>query len=192
MTRPIRIVAFGDSLTEGFQSPSGENPLGQPTPYGRFLKERLGSRAEVLVRGVCGELTEDMTRRFEKDVLAHKPDDVVILGGTNDLGWGLAPGRILENLDALYARARAAGIRPSAVTVPSIRGFDDLIGPRIELNRLIMDRCRGLDMPCVDLFAASSDPDIRRLSRRYDNDGLHLNTAGYRLLADLVYERLFR
>jgi len=38
----MRIVTFGNSLTLGFQSPTPENPLGEPTPYGLFLQERIG------------------------------------------------------------------------------------------------------------------------------------------------------
>ncbi|HEY4485823.1 MAG TPA: GDSL-type esterase/lipase family protein [Nitrospiria bacterium] len=192
MTQRIRIVAFGDSLTEGYQSPSDANPLGQSTPYGRFLQDRLGGSVEVLVRGVCGERTEDMARRVEADILALNPDDVVILGGTNDLGWGVPPEKIMRNLTGLYERTQAAGIRSTAVTVPSIRGFDDMIAPRIVLNRLIQDRCAERKMACVDLFSATADPDSQRLSLRYASDGLHLNTAGYRLLADLVYEQVSR
>ncbi|TLY22944.1 MAG: hypothetical protein E6K68_01725, partial [Nitrospirae bacterium] len=81
------IVCFGDSLTAGFQSPTAECPDCQETPYGRFLAERLGDRGQVQISGVCGELTAEMVERFERDVVRHRPAWVVILGGTNDLGW---------------------------------------------------------------------------------------------------------
>jgi lysophospholipase L1-like esterase len=185
------IVCFGDSLTAGFQSPAPDCPDFLETPYGKFLEERLRDRARIQVSGVCGELTRDMVGRFERDVLRHKPAWTVILGGTNDLGWDLRPSEIMRNLTAMYEQATAAGIHVVVVTVPSIRGFDDHIPRRLELNRLIADYCAGKRFPCVDLFTATAESGSQRLAAPYSNDGLHLTTAGYELLARLLYEQVF-
>ena len=191
--RPLPvIICFGDSLTAGFQSPTAECPDYQETPYGRFLAERLGDRARVQISGVCGELTAEMVERFDRDVVRHRPAWVVLLGGTNDLGWNLPPAEIIRNLTAMYERAVKAGIRVAAVTVPSIRGFDDHIARRHDLNTLIADSCAHRNLPCVDLFTATAEPDTHRLAAPYSNDGLHLTTAGYDLLARLLYEQMFK
>jgi lysophospholipase L1-like esterase len=192
MDRPLRIVAFGDSLTVGYQSPTPENPSGRPAPYGRFLQERMGDSAEILTRGVSGELTSGMALRLRQDAIALDPDYVVILGGSNDLGWGADPAAIMQNLVTMYERARSAGITPVAVTVPSIRGFDDLIPPRRTLNRLIMEYGRTKPQPFVDLFSATAEPGTGRLAENYSNDGLHLTTEGYRLLAERFYLDVFK
>jgi len=190
-TLPL-IICFGDSLTAGFQSPTAECPDYQETPYGRFLAERLGDRARVQISGVCGELTAEMVERFERDVVRHRPAWVVILGGTNDLGWNRQPAEIMRNLTAMYERAAQAGIRVAAVTVPSIRGFDDQIPRRHELNALIADYGARRNLPCVDLFTATAEPGTHRLAAPYSNDGLHLTKAGYDLLARLLYEQVFK
>ena len=161
------IICFGDSLTAGFQSPAPDCPDFLETPYGKFLEERLRDRARVWVSGVCGELTCEMVGRFERDVLRHKPAWTVILGGSNDLGWNLRPPEIMRNLAAMYEQAAAVGIRVAAVTVPSIRGFDDHIPRRLELNRLIADQCAGQRFPCVDLFTATAEPGSQRLAVPY-------------------------
>jgi lysophospholipase L1-like esterase len=191
MTRPLRIIAFGDSLTVGYQSPTAENPVGAATPYGRFLQERLGGSAEVLVRGLNGELTGEMAARLGTDVLPLRPDYVVILRGTNDLGWGARPPDVMRNLVAIYERVRASGAQPVAVTVPSILGFDDAIPPRQTLNRLILEYGRTKPQLAVDLFTATAEPGTLRLAGAYSNDGLHLTTEGYRLLAELLYKEVF-
>jgi len=191
MTGPLRIVTFGDSLTVGYQSPTARNPGGESTPYGRFLQDRLGPAAEVLIRGVNGELTAEMAMRLGADVLPLRPDYVVILGGTNDLGWGAQPGEVMRNLVTMYERARGSGIRPVAVTIPSILGFDDGIPPRRTLNRLIMEYGRNKPQPVVDLFTATAEPETLRLAEAYSNDGLHLTTEGYRLLGELIYREVF-
>ena len=185
------IICFGDSLTAGFQSPTPDCPDFLETPYGRYLKDRLLGRARVHVSGICGEVTAEMVRRFERDVLDHRPEWVVILGGTNDLGMDCQPAEIIRHLIAMYTQAAAAGVRPVAVTVPSIRGFDDHIARRRELNALIAGQCAARALPCVDLFTATAEPETGRLEKKYSNDGLHLTTAGYELLARLLYEQVF-
>lgn len=200
---PPLIICFGDSLTAGFQTPTSENQGAVETPYGRFLQEALGPRATVAVSGICGEMTGEMLMRFRADVLAHHPAFVVILGGTNDLGWNARPAEIMRNLLKMYEQARASGTEPVGVTVPSLRAgqtadggagepwIRDHVSRRLELNGLITDYCRSKGIPCVDLFSATAEPDTRLLALPYSNDGLHLTTAGYRLLAALLFSEVF-
>jgi len=192
MNRPLKIITFGNSLTVGYQSPSPQNPMGKPTPYGRFLKELIGNSVEIVIKGTSGELTGAMVIRLDRDVISKRPDYVIILGGSNDLGWGAHPSEIMRNLVTMYERARSASIQPVSVTIPSIRGFDPLIPPRHVLNNLIIEYCQAKQLPFVDLFTATSEPETLRLAEKYSNDGLHLTTEGYRLLAELLYNEVFK
>ncbi len=186
------VVAFGDSLTVGFQSPTINNPRYQETSYAHFLTEQLHHKAHFIIKGLNGEITEDMVGRFERDVIQNKPDYVIILGGTNDIGWGMLLEEVIKNLVSMYKKSLSAGIIPVGVTVPSIRGFDDLIPPRQYLNENIKKYCSSLNIAYVDLFTASAEPGSLRLAAEYSNDGLHLSTEGYKLLADLLYKGVFR
>ncbi len=202
-SNPPLIICFGDSLTAGFQSPTLENRGVAETPYGRFLQEALGSHATVAVSGICGETTGEMVMRFRADVLAHHPASVVILGGTNDLGWNARPAEIMRNLLKMYEQARALGIEPVAVTVPSLRAgqspdggaaepvIQEHIARRLELNTLITDYCLSKTIACVDLFTDTAEAGTRLLALQYSNDGLHLTTAGYRRLAALLFDEVF-
>lgn len=197
------IVCFGDSLTAGFQSPTAENPQGIETPYGQFLQELTGPTVCVSVRGVCGELTGEMTIRFRSAVLAHQPTHVVILGGTNDLGWNAVPADIMRNLLKMYELAAAAGITPVPVTVPSIRVGDDFhsdegrqwfaghLDRRCQLNELILRYAESKQLAAFDLFAATVESETQQLAAQYSNDGLHLTTVGYRLIAERLYQEVF-
>jgi len=197
------IVCFGDSLTAGYQSPCPANPTGRETPYGLFLQEWLGENVPVSVSGICGELTAEMGARFRSDVLARRPRYVVILGGTNDLGWNGAPEEIMRNLLKMYEAARAEGVVPVPVTVPSIRldleggggdakaFLDRHLAGRDRLNALIQRYAEAKSLTCIDLFTATSEPDSRQLAERYSNDGIHLTTMGYRLLASLLFDQVF-
>ena len=190
-------------MTAGYQSPTPDRPQLLETPYGAFLQERLGAEAVVAVSGLCGELTGGMVARFDRDVIARTPASVVILGGTNDLGWQTAPSDILRNLVDMYGRALAEAVYPVAVTVPSIRvegdvgtgegraWFEEHIYRRRELNGMIRQACVEKRIPCVDFFTATAEQGIGLLARPYSNDGLHLTTEGYRRLADLLYQQVF-
>jgi acyl-CoA thioesterase I len=196
ITAKLVIVAFGDSLTVGYRSPTLEDEQPLPTPYTAFLKrktERMllqrgatGVKVDFLNRGVVGELTEGMLDRFDRDVLAPGPDSVIILGGSNDLGWGLEPKLVAENLSRIADKALTQGIQAVTCTVPSVLGFDEGIQPRLQLNGLIKKYSVDHGVVCVDLFSATSDP-TRRLRREYSNDGLHLSAAGYEAMAEAIF-----
>jgi lysophospholipase L1-like esterase len=155
------------------------------------------------VSGVCGELTGEMARRFRSAVLAQRPTHVVILGGTNDLGWNEAPADIMRNLFTMYELAAAAAITPVPVTVPSIRVGDNLrseegrrwfaehLERRYRLNEMIVRYAESKRLVAFDLFAATVEPETQQLAAQYSNDGLHLTTAGYRLFAERLYREVF-
>jgi len=203
MREPPLIICFGDSLTAGYQSPSPVNPAGRATPYGHMLEKLIGPRARVAISGTCGELTGEMVMRFRSDVLRQRPRYVVILGGSNDLGYEASPQEIMRNLLKMYETARADGIIPIPVTVPSIRVPDadnadavswlrHHIAGRQVLNELILEYARLKQLRSLNLFDATADPQSLQLAARYSNDGLHLTTEGYQLCATLLYEHIFR
>jgi lysophospholipase L1-like esterase len=151
-----------------------------------------------------------MRLRFQEDVLDHRPQVAILLGGTNDLGLGISLVTMMENLRFFYEQAQAHGIVPVAVTVPSLRddvGQDDegeecqvvpLITPTVEraialreiLNQSIKDLSRERNIPVMDWFAETCEVGTQALAPEYSNDGLHLNTMGYRKLAELVWKEV--
>ncbi len=202
MEQGFHVVCFGDSLTLGFQSPTFNNVTGAPTPYGDHLQSWIGKRGTVSTRGICGETTKEMLGRFARDVLALTPHCVVILGGTNDLGWGLGPDKILTNLSLLYSQSLDKGIQPVAVTVPSIGALSpssaldpqeeqhlrEAVRVRVILNQGIAELSRQWQLPLIDLFSHTAEGTSQFLAPQFSNDGLHLTTAGYAKLAELVWE----
>jgi lysophospholipase L1-like esterase len=57
----------------------------------------------------------------------------------------------------------------------------------VELNDLIKNYCKKHGLPLVELFAATSDGQDR-LREDYSDDGVHLNSSGYRRVAEAVGE----
>ena len=193
-------------MTLGYLSPTLGSPFPESIPYGAYLQEWMGARGHVLVRGVCGETTQDMRVRFHKDVLSHSPHVAIILGGTNDLGLGMTLNLIMENLQFFYDQTQAKEILPVAVTIPSLRyerwemteveeGAKSEISPaiqqaidlRVVLNQSLKDFCEERHIPVVDWFTETCELKTQLLTSEYSNDGLHLTTAGYRRLAEMLW-----
>jgi acyl-CoA thioesterase-1 len=195
----VRVVALGDSLTVGFQSYGLNEDMEKSTPYTDLLIDRVSRdfpsdflSIEIINKGVVGQLSEQMLVRFDSDVIRLSPRVVIILGGSNDLGWGLAPREILRNLSKMYMLSLENKIVPIACTVPSILGYDEGIPPRILFNKLLQEHCREIGIPCVDVFRATLDQATSRLALRYSTDGLHLSSEGYRKMGVVIYEEGLR
>ncbi len=200
------MVCFGDSLTLGYQSPTYQNPYVVNVPYGTYLQKWAGERARIVTQGVCGDTTQEMAARFHREVILENPDWVVILGGTNDLGYGAPPSEILGRLERFYGMAQKAGIQPVGVTVPSIglewlvepspshtmsnpeeREFPEGIRKRLELNQHIQRLGEERHFPVIDLFSETCDPVEKTLADPFSQDGLHLTVRGYMKLAELIW-----
>lgn len=122
-TGPLgRLVVLGDSLTSPIAhsdpTVAVKDWLVWADPHHRFeLVHNAGSPGD-LTGPVDGLQTPGMTARLDRDVLAHHPDWVTVLGGTNDVGYGVDPLRTIANLTEIYDRLSAAGIRFIALTIP--------------------------------------------------------------------------
>jgi acyl-CoA thioesterase-1 len=196
----MKIVALGDSLTvgeTGFEFSDSD----ESTSYPKYLeilaehhlsKLQLDMEVSVLNRGVCGDLTSGMLERFSRDVVDEKAEYVIILGGTNDIGWGFDPAIIARNLTTMYDAARNEGIVAVACSVPSILGFDGFIPPRLHLNSMIRKEAEKRRLAFVDLFAATADPRTNRLLEDCSTDGLHLNPRGYQQIGKYIFDKWLR
>src|SRR5690606_36435527 len=76
-SRTKRIVFFGDSITQ-----AGVNETGYITKLGESLKS---PGYELLGAGIGGNKVYDLYLRMDEDVLAKKPDLVVVYVGINDV-----------------------------------------------------------------------------------------------------------
>ena len=81
---PITIIAIGSSSTAGAGASS--TAKNYPSQLAVELKRLFPNHSiTVLNRGVNGEEADDMLKRFDKDVLAAKPDLVLWQLGTNSV-----------------------------------------------------------------------------------------------------------
>jgi acyl-CoA thioesterase-1 len=104
-TRPLRIVALGDSLTAGYGLPQG---AAFPVVLERALKAR-GHKVEIVNAGVSGDTAADGLARLDWSL----PDDArlaIVELGANDMLRGLDPAATQRSLEAIVTRLEARRI----------------------------------------------------------------------------------
>lgn len=106
--RPIRILAFGDSLTQGYGVPPGDD-------FPDVLQHALnasGLNVTVINAGVSGDTSAGGLARLDWSLEdAKNPPDAAILElGANDGLRGLPVDEMAKNLDTMLARFKAHGI----------------------------------------------------------------------------------
>ena len=100
------ILAFGDSLTAGYNLPSDKS-------FATQLEQRLleqGRAVRVTNAGLSGDTTSGGRARLAWS-LEDQPDLVILELGANDGLRGLEVGRMRENLEAMIAQIRESGAR---------------------------------------------------------------------------------
>lgn len=101
----LRILCFGNSLTAGSCAWGMQHfPYADhlPTPLQKLWPEtsiEIDVAALSGDRVVGGQYLRRLDSRLEKASASQNPYDwIIIMGGTNDLGWGCAPDRLYEGL----------------------------------------------------------------------------------------------
>jgi len=161
------VVAFGDSLTEGYGVKPNES-------YPTVLAELSGF--EVINAGVSGETTAQGIERLPEVMEQHKPKLVILLEGGNDVLRKVPEAQIEANLRTMISRIQKSGAAVILVGVPEKK----LFGSSLDLYS---DIAGDLAIPLEDDIVASL---MRRPSMK--SDYIHFNNKGYGELAQAIYE----
>jgi len=104
MKRTTKIVAIGDSITEGF-------PYTQKESWVTYIARELQFQV-IINKGINGDLTQNILDRFRRDVLAYNPTYVIILGGTNDAYANYPLESVSHNFKEMVKICQEEGITP--------------------------------------------------------------------------------
>jgi len=172
-----RVVFLGDDITQQWTAESGTFFPGK----------------HYFNRGIARQTTGQMLVRFQQDVVNLKPKVVVIAGGTNDLAGFSGPATettIGWNLKSMTEVAKANGIRVVLASVtPVCNCYSDQTSKRpqgkiIGLNASIKRYAASSGSVYLNYYSALADG--RNLKKELTLDGLHLNQAGYAIMAPLA------
>jgi lysophospholipase L1-like esterase len=190
------ICCLGDSTTAGtplFRSPVEAPPDGDGDERSQFAHWLRMAHPDwiVLNRGVNGERSDQIARRFERHVAAEKPACAVIIAGVNDVYQGRPVDSVLEHLAAMYARARALRIPVVAGSIVPYNTATPAANEAMHrINAWIGGQARaGSGVLFADTRAAAAAPDNPdRLAG--SPDGLHPDIAGYRRMAEAIEPKI--
>ncbi|QDR81768.1 GDSL-type esterase/lipase family protein [Sporomusa termitida] len=164
------IVALGDSITYGY-------PYTPDMSWVRLTGAELG--LTLLNKGVNGDSTAGMLARFKRDVIAHSPSHVIILGGTNDACARVAAEAVAAQVRQMAELALQYQITPLiGLPVPGNYPPDEAY---LDLYRQDMrDYALACKLTVIDFYAAFK---ASAAWRTLYADVLHPNAAGYRVMA---------
>lgn len=167
MAGPVRILAFGDSLTAGYGLPEGDGFV----PQLQQALEKMGREVTVINGGVSGDTTAGGLSRLDW-MLADKPDFVILELGANDMLRGLDPAQARSNLDATIQRIKQSGAKLLLVGMMAARNMGE--DYRRDFDAIYPDLAKAHDVPLYPFFleGVAAKPELNQ------QDGLHPTKEG--------------
>jgi lysophospholipase L1-like esterase len=171
----------------------------------------------VTNKGIGGQESSDLRARFEKDVLALRPNAVMIWGHYNDIvrasadKMEAAKKKAQDNYRAMTEQARTAGIEVillTEITIPiadtwkeklmamlgSVRGKQDYRAQKNEqikaVNAWLRDYARTEKIKLIDLEKALDSGNGTRKVEYTRSDNSHVSPAGYQAITKYVTSQL--
>jgi lysophospholipase L1-like esterase len=195
------VLFVGDSVTDaGRTSSPAKRPFDElGVGYVRFVAQHLGSqRAEmglhIVNRGVSGDRTRELEPRWERDVIAERPDVLSVLIGVNDSWRGFddndptTADEFATRYRALLVRARTA--MPALHLVlcepfllfeqPGEEGFRRDLDDKVAVVHRLADEFDATLVPFDAMFVAACE---RMPAEHWADDGIHPTPAGHGLMA---------
>lgn len=196
---PLKIYAFGDSITYGFAATASQS-LTNSDSF-RFILTRMladaGIDARIVNGGVPGETTRDAKARFEK-IFLEKPDAAIIMFGTNDCVADesgrskVSKESYMQALESFISRLKEKNIAVIIMTPPPLPTNNIKILSNRQLMPYVFAAREAAIRNKVDLVDnymnfndAAKD---KNLMRFFLPDAIHPNAEGHKLIAEGLYE----
>jgi acyl-CoA thioesterase-1 len=174
---PLKIVAFGDSLTSGHRLPAKD-------AYPSILQQRLKSASLpfiVVNHGISGDTTAGALRRLDR-ALAEQPQILIVELGVNDGLRGVPVPQVRANLARIIEAAKMQDVQVllCAMEALPVQGWQYTI----DFHRMYDELAATYNVPLVP-FLMNGVLGNRDL---ISDDGVHPNAAGARAIADTLWE----
>ncbi|MFN4312356.1 MAG: arylesterase [Ferrovibrio sp.] len=178
---PIRLLAFGDSLTAGYGLPPD---AAFPAQLEKALRAR-GLNVTVINAGVSGDTTAAALSRLDW-ALADKPTHAIVELGANDMLRGLPPEQARANLDAILAKLKQAGIPVLLTGMQAAPNLGADYGRRF--NSIYPDLAARYGLPLYPFFldGVAAEPKLNL------GDGMHPNREGVSVIVDRILPQILR
>jgi lysophospholipase L1-like esterase len=160
------VVFLGDSITQGWHSLANAFP-----------------NIHVANRGIGGDTTRGVLYRLKADVLDLNPKAIVLLIGTNDIGYGATPEEVADNIEAILQNIKKFNPNMPVVVCK--------VMPRSDQKQRFVDGIEKLDalvaaeikndpqFTLCDTWSIYADENGGCKKEYFNTDLLHLNATGY-------------
>ncbi len=168
--QPIRILALGDSLTQGYGLPPGDD---FPNVLQQALKTR-GVDATIINAGASGDTSAGGRALLDWSLEDAKqaPDAAIVELGANDGLRGLPVDEMAKNLDAIISRFQARGIPVLLAGMKAPRNFGEAYAKQFDGVFPELAKKHHLLLYPFFLDGVALHPDLLQA------DGLHPNPKG--------------
>jgi lysophospholipase L1-like esterase len=194
--RVTRLLAFGDSLTEGEATPA---LWGLRTPFAAGVSKSYPFKLQALVSeryteqtievwngGLGGDRATEARPRLIGLLDQFKPNVMILMIGVNDLNSGVSASRTIDAIADLVREATGRGAEVLLSTLPpqDPRGFRGGNAAAIPpFNADLKARAPGMNALIVDVFPLIS---LNMMAP----DGLHLLQSANQTLAEAYFARI--
>ena len=173
------VLAFGDSLTAGYGVKKEES-------YPARLQVKIAAAGfphKVINAGVSGDTTAGGVRRI-RWLMKHEPEIVILALGANDGLRGLSVDEMRKNLETIITICREHNARVLLAGMKALpnygedymRNFETVFPELAKINDLVF-------LPFLLEGVAGE-------REHTQPDGLHPLGSGYRIVTDLIWQRL--
>jgi lysophospholipase L1-like esterase len=192
--KPVTILAFGSSSTEGYGSTAPE--FTYPNRLAAQLKRKYPTAdIKVLNRGKGGEDAPEMLHRLKRAVIDEKPDLVIWQVGTNAILRNLDATATIAQVEEGISRIQAAGADVVLVDpqyVPAVNQKGESASRMVQLlNKVAGQRHIGI-FPRFAVMRDWHEKQALGFDRFSIADGLHMNDWGYACFAQLLGDDIIR
>jgi len=161
--------------------------------YGNWRK--LLKDSTVVNRGVAADNTFGVLERLE-DVIARKPDKLFLEIGINDISQNIPVDIIVNNITTIVRRVRSGSPRTKVHVISVLPTNDNVkneypdaynknhISDRV--NNQLRSKAGDRSFIYIDFNQALRNSQNKLDSKYANDDGLHLNDEGYKLLIRLL------
>jgi acyl-CoA thioesterase-1 len=189
--QPIKLVALGDSITQGFNASGFEPSLAEPYQpcypqlVANTLQKRFGSKVTLVNFGAAGAEAGWGVEMVPK-VTAEKPDLVFLAFGMNDGGsYDKKMTKMRDDVMAQNPGADVVMVSPMTMN-PLFAGAEGFVWKARFLGGLVKDNMALADVtaPWMEILKKKNFSDIS------GNNVNHPNDFGHRLYAHVILELL--